>query len=215
MTVRFIGLVTVVLSLAACGRDREPGATTPTSPTPTLIVRGTVLDFQTAQPIPGAVVGFATGIGIANAPLGMEETSVTDASGRFALTEPPSRLEPLRSYYFFVNGQIVGTGYPRATNYRADVAVDRGKCVSRYGMVLDSRTYAPIAGANVLDLSNRVRTTTDRDGWYQIDFGCGVGYVGFNTNWHVMSHPGYHSKNFAFGRGIVGVYREDVVLTAR
>src|SRR5688500_8958843 len=152
MTVRFIGLVTVVLSLAACGRDREPGATTPTSPTPAPIVSGIVLDFQTSQPIPGAVVGFATGIGFPGPPAGMTETAVTDTNGRYSLTEPPSRGDPPAGYYFVVNNQIIGRGYPRSTNYRADVAVDRGKCVSRYGMVLDSRTYAPIVGASALDL---------------------------------------------------------------
>ena len=142
----------------------------------------------------------------------MTETSVTDASGRYSLLEPAARSQ---RYLFVVNNESVGSGYPRATNYRADVAVDRGKCIARYGMVLDSRTYAPIVGATARNLSNQVRATTDKDGWYHIDWGCGVGYSGFNTTWHVMSHPDYNSSNFASGRGIEGAYREDVLLTPR
>jgi hypothetical protein len=195
--------------------DREPVAATPTSPTPPLIVRGSVLDFQTSQPIPGAVVGFATDIGFPGAPIGITETAVTDTNGRYSLPEPPLRGDPPAGYYLVVNNQIVGRGYPRSTNYRADLAIDRGKCVTRYGMVLDRRTFAPIAGASILNLGNRVLATSDRDGWYQVDFGCGVGWVGFNTTWLIMSHPNYNSSNFAGGRGIVGLFREDVVLSAR
>jgi hypothetical protein len=42
-----------------------------------------------------------------------------------------------------------------------------------------------------------------------------VGSVGFNTTWHIMSHPDYNDAQFAGGRGISGVYREDVLLTPR
>ena len=177
-------------------------------------MQGIVLDFQSAKPVPAAIVGFASGTGVGGVLLGMAETSVTDASGRYSLAEPPTRANGER-YIFVVNNEWVGSGYPRASNYRADVAVDRGKCVARYGMVLDSKTYAPIVGATARNLSNQVRATTDKDGWYHIDWGCGVGYVGFNTTWHIMSHPDYNSRNFASGRGISGAYREDVLLTSR
>lgn len=216
---RCIAVLLAVGSLCACRDDRQPLAATPTAPTGTVPpptntspvrVQGTVLDFQTAQPIPGAIVGFSTDGNATN----MTETSVTNANGRYSLTEPPARGIG-RYYYFFVNGQSVGWGYPRAANYRADVAVDKGLCVSRYGMVLDSQTYFPVAGASVISLSNTVLATTDRNGWYQVDWGCGVGFVGFNTTWLIMSHPSYNTTTFASGRGQAGVRREDVILTLR
>jgi hypothetical protein len=210
----------MLLTLCACGENRQPLAPTPTTEAPTTPisspapgrVEGIVLDFQTAKPITGAVVGFATDF--ANTPTGMTETSVTDANGRYSLTEPPMRTSD-RPYIFVVNNQSVGRGYPRSSNYRADVAVDKGLCVARYGMVLDSKTHLPIAGATARNLSNVVRATTGQDGWYHIDWGCGVGYVGFNTTWHIMSHPDYNSSNFASGRGISGNYREDVLLVPK
>ncbi len=215
-----------VLALSACGENHQPVAPTPTvvapttpvspaPPSPPARVQGIVLDFQSAKPIPGAVVGFATGFGIGGVPIGIPETAVSDANGRYSLPEPPLRNNT-QPYVFFVNDQSWGSGYPRATNYRADVAVDKGLCIARYGMVLDSKTYLPITGATARDLSNRAIATSGRDGWYHIDFGgCGVGYSGFNTRWSIMSHPDYNSSNFAGGRGISGVYREDVVLTPR
>jgi hypothetical protein len=214
-----VAAMMVAASMWGCGRDNLAVAITPTTPTPIVEARpapgrvlGVVLDFQTAQPIPGAVVGFATDF--FSGPSGMTETAVTDANGRYSLSEPPPRANG-RPYIFIVDSQSVGSGYPRATNYRGDVAVDRGKCIARYGMVLDSRTYAPIVGATARNLSNQVRATTDRDGWYHIDWGCGAGHLGFNTRWDIMSHPDYHSTQFAGGRGIGGNLREDVLLTPR
>jgi hypothetical protein len=176
------------------------------------MVSGMVLDFQTALPIAGAVIGFAPDSNVA----AVLETTVTDANGRYSLPKPPargvSRPEP---YSFIVNNVNVGRGFPQSTSYRADVAVDRGKCIARYGMVLDSKTYRPIVGATARSLSNELRATSDKDGWYHIDWGCGVGSLGFNTRWDVMSHPDYLPAEFAGGRGISGVYREDVLLTPK
>ena len=218
MGARFVAIIIIAASLCACGNDHRTAVATPTTPTPTAAptpagrVQGIVLDFQTARPIAGAVVGFAPDYFIG--PIGMTETAVSDANGRYSLTEPPRRVRDGRelSYVFVVDNQNVGRGFPRSTNYRADVAVDKGKCIARYGMVLDSKTSAPIVGATALNLSNQVRATTDKDGWYNIDWGCGVGQLGFNTTWHIMSHPDYNSSNFAGGRGISGNFREDVML---
>jgi hypothetical protein len=116
-------------------------------------VRGTVVDFQTAKPISGAVVGFAADFFLN--PIGMTPTAVTDANGQSSLPEPPVRSGDAR-YYLVVNNKSEGLGYPRGANDRAgDVAVHNGLCVTRYGMVLDSKTYLPIVGARILDLGNR------------------------------------------------------------
>ena len=209
-------------SLGACSSDPGTVAATPTVPTPIAEtppvtrpparVSGVVLDFQTAKPIAGAVVGFARDF--FTAPIDMPETAVSDANGRYSLAEPRP-LANGQAYVFVVDNQNRGRGYPRATNYRADIAVDKGSCIARYGMVLDSRTYAPIVGATAWNLSNQLRATSDKDGWYHIDWGCGATSLGFNTTWHVMSHPDYNARNFASGRGISGNYREDVMLVPK
>lgn len=211
----------LLASFSACGSDHRTAAT-PT--TPTLIVetppavparvQGVVLDFQTATPIAGAIVGFATALGVNGVPLGMTETAVSDANGRYSLSEPPPRPNGQR-YEFFVDNRFVGSGYPRASHYRADLAVDRGQCIARYGMVLDSKTFAPIAGATARNLSDQLRAISDQEGWYHIDWGCGVASIGFNTTWHIMSHPDYSPANFASGRGISGNLREDVLLVRK
>jgi len=144
----------------------------------------------------------------------MTETSVSDANGRYSLSEPPLRASG-QPYEFFVDNQYVGRGYPRSVHYRADLAVDKGQCIARYGMVLDSKTFAPIAGATARNLSNQLRATSGEDGWYHIDWGCGVTSIGFNTTWHIMSHPDYNPANFASGRGISGNQREDVLLVPK
>ena len=216
-----IAAILIAASLSACGGDTPsaptppPVADTPPTPPPPAPgrVQGVVLDFQSAKPIHGVVVGFASDFFIE--PIGMTETAVTEANGRYSLPEPPA-LANGRRYVFVVNNQRVGSGYPRAANVRGgDVAVDQGKCIARYGLVLDSRTYAPIVGATARNLSDQARAITDQNGWYHIDWGCGVGQLGFNTTWHVMSHPDYNSSNFASGRGIGGNLREDVLLTPR
>jgi hypothetical protein len=84
--------------------------------------------------------------------------------------------------------------------------------VTRYGMVLDSQTFLPIVGAEVR--GSRV-VTTDRDGWYQIDFGCSTGSTGFNTTSLTAVHPDYNSQQFSGGRGFQAVRRDDVALTRR
>lgn len=210
----------LLASVCGCGKDR-PLAESPTTPTPIAVtppaparVQGVVLDFQTARPIAGAVVGFAMSLGVNNAPVGMNETAVSDANGRYSLSEPPARASN-QPYYFIVDDHFAGSGFPRATHYRADVAVDRGQCIARYGMVLDSQTREPIVGATARNLSNVLKATTDKDGWYHIDFGCGVTSLGFNTTWHIMSHPDYKDANFLSGRGISGNFREDVLLTPK
>src|SRR5687768_4728032 len=117
-------------SLGACGSDQRTVSTAPTVPTPIAEappiaiqparVQGVVLDFQTAKPIAGAVVGFATDFFIA--PIGMTETAVSDANGRYSLAEPAPRANG-QPYRFIVDNQLAGWGYPKARSYRADIAV--------------------------------------------------------------------------------------------
>lgn len=222
MGARWLAVGLSVLALCACSEGRPATIGTPTTPTPTsttpptppssppptLPVRGTVVDFQTAKPIAGAVVAFSTSGGAS--PSGA--SAVTDATGQYTLPEP----QGAGRFIFYVDGRNVGAGYPRGANNRAgDVAVDRGLCVTRYGMVLDRTTYLPIVNAQIINLSNRLLATTDRDGWFQFDFGCGVASLGFNTTWVTATHPDYNPQSFSGGRGWSGVSRDDVLLTRK
>ena len=217
---QLLTIVITVLALCACSEDRQTTPTTPTPPTgatppastPSVPpVRGTVVDFQTAKPMSGAVVGFAPD----SNSMGITHTVITDANGQYALPEPPVRPNT-SPYFLFVNNKAEGRVYLHGANNRAgDVAVNNGPCVTRYGMVLDNQTYLPIVDARILNLSNRVIATTDRDGWYQFDFGCSTAMVGFNTTWVIATHPDYNSQNFSGGRGWFGVFRDDVLLTRR
>jgi hypothetical protein len=217
MGARTVALGIAVLSLCGCSPDQPtapsattpPVAATPTAPTtsikpPLTPIQGRVVDFQSIRPIAGATVS-----------IGDFGTAVTDSDGRYSIPQPPLNYAPNSPVSFTVNGEVVGRGYPRGENNRAgDVAVDRGNCVMRYGMVLDSTTMLPIVGANVATAGGTKSKPTDKDGWYELDFhGCGYGYTGFNTTWATASAPGYTSAIFDGGRGWSGVRRNDVMLT--
>jgi hypothetical protein len=191
-----------VVTLHGCGEDSGP--TAPTSGSP--VVRGTVLDFQTQTPLPGVVVRVGAD------PRAGGAEAVTDASGRYSLPQP--QYTGL-FYYFAINDSPAGRGFPAGGNYRGDLLVDTGKCVARYGVVMDARTLRPIAGASV-GFSADTLATTSRDGWYRIDWGCpSSGTIGFNTTFLVASHPSYTSQQQVLGRGIQGVQRLDFVLEGR
>ncbi len=196
--VRGAAVLIAVVTLHACGDDGVP-----TAPTPPL-VQGTVLDFQTQTPISGAIVR------VGSDPVADGAGTVTDANGRYSLPQPQYTG---MFYYFAVNNSFAGRGYPAGTNYRGDLLVDTGTCVSRYGVVMDARTLRPIAGASVALFFGSTHTTTSSDGWYRIDWGCpSSGTIGSNTIFLVASHPSYTSQQQILGRGIEGVQRLDFLL---
>ena len=173
-----------------------------TLPPPPPVVRGTVLDFQTHTPISGAVVRLGPD------PFAGGTDTITDANGRYSLPQP--QTTGMR-YYFDINNSFAGQGYPVGTNYRGDLLLDTGTCVSRYGVVIDARTLQPIAAASV-GFGNPLATTST-DGWYRIDWGCPAsGVVGFNTTVLTASHPSYRSQDQVLGRGIARVLRLDFLL---
>lgn len=190
--------VIALVMLQACDDNRGPTSPTPSSPG----IRGTVLDFHTQTPISGALVRVTT------EPRGGGTEAVTDVDGRYSLPLPPHIGRP---YYFVVNNSHAGSAYPVGSNYRGDLLVDTGTCVSRYGVVADARTLRPIAGASV---GSNVTTTSD--GWYRIDWGCpSSGTIGINTTFLGVSHPRYIKKSQVLGRGIQRVERLDFLLEAR
>jgi hypothetical protein len=201
-------VVIAALLLQSCDDDRGPTAPTPTSP----VVRGTVLDFQTQAPIGGAAVRVGTD------PFAGGMETVTDVNGNYSLPQPPHTS---MFYYFSINNSPAGRGYPAGANYRADLLVDAGTCVSRYGVVIDARTLRPITGASLgsaaaTRIPPNAIATTSGDGWYRIDWGCpSSGTIGFNTTFLSASHPNYASQQQVLGRGIQRVQRLDFLLERR
>ena len=195
--------VVAVVTLHACNNNRGPTAPTPTS----AVVRGTALDFQTQTPISGAIVRVSTD------PFAGGAETVTDSNGRYTLPQPPHTG---MFYYFAINNSPAGRGYPAGANYRGDLLIDGGTCVSRYGVVIDARTLRPIAGASLGSSPVGWSATTSGDGWYRIDGGCpSSGTIGFNTTFLTASHPSHISQQQVLGRGIQGVQRLDFLLEPR
>ena len=188
----------LIVMLQACSNNRGPTAPTPDPP----VVRGTILEFQTATPMAGAVVRVGTDV------LAGGAETVTDSSGRYSLPQP---AHTGMFYYFTVNNSSAGRGYPGGVAYRGDLLIDTGTCVARYGLVMNARTLRPIPGASV-----GAGATTSGDGWYRIDWGCpSSGTIGFNTSLLTASHASYISQQQVLGRGIQRVLRLDFLLEPR
>jgi hypothetical protein len=83
----------------------------------------------------------------------------------------------------------------------------------RYLLLVNNTDVGSVYPVGVVRGSRVV--TTDRDGWYQIDFGCSTGSTGFNTTSLTAVHPDYNSQQFSGGRGFQAVRRDDVALTRR
>lgn len=193
---QFALIVLAVAALHGCGHDGSP--TGPSSP----VLRGTVFDFQTQTPISGAVVRVGTD------PFAGGAEAVTDRNGRYSLPQP---THTGMFYYFAVKNSFAGRGYPAGSDYRGDLLIDGGTCVTRYGLVIDARTLRAIAGASVGSAF-----TTSGDGWYRIDWGCpSSGTIGLNTTFLTASHPSYNSQQQVLGRGIQRVERLDFLLEPR
>jgi hypothetical protein len=191
--VRAVITLVLAMTLTACAND----VTGPTQGELTLA--GTVQDFKTRAPLPGAVVQFRTDI---QTPF----VSVTaDAAGRYNARLPHRGL-----YLVSVDGGAFGQTQAEGT-YRGDLLVDTGTCVARYGAVTDEDTGHPIGGAKVT--MGTVATITASDGWYVADMGCPEsGLIGFNTTLATIERSGYTPQMPVLGRGIGRVLRLDVVL---
>lgn len=188
-------LVTVAIVLLGACED------TPTAPTRgPLSIAGTVLEFTSRTPVPWAVVEF-------RAAAGETISSVTaDGGGRFSTALPDPG-----EYLARVNNRPAGTAIVNRQNYSADLFVDTGTCIARYGTVTDTRTALPIRDAT-LTLGG-VRATSNSEGWYLIDLGCpATGFIGSGTTVIQVSHPSYESLSRVVGRGVGLVTRLDISL---
>jgi len=164
---------------------------------------GRVLDYATQSPVPNASVTFTQA----------DSESVTfhttsDANGSYSLTVLGTGV-----YATAVDGRTVGSAYVNGSAFRGDLFVDRGTCIARYGMVIDSKSLKPIRNATILF---GTRPTTDVDGWYRLDLGCPITLPPpGGTTIMVVSHPDYLGTQVGLGRGVFGVFRLDVPLDHR
>jgi len=175
-------------------------------------VSGRVLDFSTNAGVAGAIVTFGT---IDGGPFAAVGTTTSNTAGSYTVRVPGVAQTPdSRPWYVQVDGAPIGRALLTGAGYRGDLFVRPGTCVVRYGIVADSRTLKPIAGATVKLLADSAVTAID--GWYRIDFGCpDSGLVGSNTTFMNVTHPDYLDGSEIVGRGVYSAERIDVWLKRR
>lgn len=160
--------------------------------------------------VSGRVFEFASNAGIADAVVTIGHVSATtNASGTYVVNVPFAGR-----YEAFVEG--VGVGVLRiGPDYRGDLLARPGRCISRYGTVVDARTFRPVGGATV-SLSVGSSVTTASDGWYRIDLGCPATPFGNNSTTVLrVVHRNYSDTTEIVGKGVFGVMRLDVALERR
>lgn len=202
----------MVLLVSAVGCDTQPpGAPSPATIGP-VTVSGRVLEFSTDAGVAGAIVSFGT---IDNGPFAAVGTATSNAMGSYTLSVPMIAQTPgLRPWHVQVDGVSIGGARLTVRGYRGDLFVHPGTCVARYGIVADSQSLRPIAGATVKLLGASALTAID--GWYRIDLGCPANsWVGSNTTFMYVTHRDYLDGSESVGRGVYSVQRIDVWLQRR
>jgi hypothetical protein len=195
-------LVVFSLLVITCSCGDRQHLTGPT--TGPVAVRGRIVDFNSQQAVSGAQVVFAN-----DAESGLAEVAraTSDSSGSYVV-----QIAAAGSFLVMVDGAFAGTVRVTGRTSRPELFVNGGRCVSRYGTIVDARTVDPVAGAVVTVAGGRA--VTDAGGWYRIDLGC-TGPIGFNTTVLIVEHPAYRQGVRPVGRGIGGVERLDVDLERR
>lgn len=194
-------IVWLAVSTPSCGESSSPAGPSST----TVKFSGRVIQYQTELPAVGAVVRFT--LGSSAAPSFASETT-TGAEGVYVLT-----VARTGGFTATVDGVLAGTAQVNGTAFPGDLYVIGGRCVARYGLVIDSRTLRPIGGATV-SLSGR-STPTDSNGWYRLDLGCPEVTFPAGTTFIAVTHPDYQSESQVTGRGVTFVRRLDFDLDRR
>jgi AGZA family xanthine/uracil permease-like MFS transporter len=205
-------LLTVALS-TACDAPVKPSnvsLSTPRQDLAAVRMSGRALDYGTDAGVAGATVAVGE-LGFAGQFVA-ETQAVTDAAGSYTLTVRPG------SYFAAVGGEFAGSINVTGVGTRSDFFVRAGTCVSRYGVIADTQTHRPIAGAIVTFAGPGIgqAAISDADGAYRIDLGCPAnGMVGSNTTDLRVVGSGYVTASKPVGRGVSGVRRLDVFLGRR
>jgi hypothetical protein len=173
---------------------------------------GRVADYATDAPVPGAVVRFAVDP-FARTP-GVFVESTTDPTGRYVLTVPRTG-----QFTVFIDGADAGATLVNGRAYRGDLLRQSGRCVSRYGVVIDANTLRPVRGATLTLVGsstyNGRAAATGADGWYRLDLGCPDAILPGGSTFLRATHPDYQDHSLGVGRGVGGLARLDIDLTRR
>jgi hypothetical protein len=145
-------IVLIAVSTSSC--DEVPAPTAPSSST--VKVSGRVVGYQSRSPAAGAVVRFSREP--LNGPFLVSEAT-TGSDGVYVLT-----VASTGGFNVTVDGSLAGSAYLNGTSFPGDSYTSGGTCVTRYGLIVDSRSLRPIPAATV-GLSGKV-TATDVNGWY-------------------------------------------------
>jgi hypothetical protein len=193
-----IGLL--ALTVYACGSSNPL-----TGPSDTAVTfTGRVLDYHTDAPVAGTTVSFTPDAFNSQV---VAANTTTGGDGRYTFTVPHTG-----AFTILIDGAISGLGRVNGRAYRGDLYPRSGNCIARYGLIIDSRSLRPIAGATVTLTGATV--TTGADGWYRIDLGCPSVVLPGGTTVIVVGHPRYESRTQVVGRGVAGVSRLDIDMTA-
>jgi hypothetical protein len=197
---RLAMLEIVVLLLVAVSCGSTSSAPTSTGPT---VVAGRVFDSQTGIGVSGATVIFRDTLSAGPA----ISSSVTDGTGSYQTSILVGR------YAVSVDNVYGGQAHVRSGINRTDLLVHSGACIVRYGTVADASTGRPVPGALLSMLG--VTATTDVDGWYRFDLGCGLHFS--NTIDMGIMRAGYVDAALPMGRGenLAGAVRADADLVPR
>jgi len=190
----------LALTVYACGSSNPL-----TGPSDTAVTfTGRVLDYHTDAPVAGTTVSFAPDESNSQV---VVTTTTTGGDGRYTFTVPHTG-----AFTILIDGAISGLGRVNGRAYRGDLYPRSGNCIARYGVIIDSESLRPVAGATVTLTGATV--TTGADGWYRIDLGCPSVVGPGGTTVIVVTHPRYESRTQVVGRGVAGVSRLDIEMTA-
>lgn len=177
--------ILMVLVSAACASPLEPSSPIPVgtaqSRTGLVTQSGRVLDFFTGAAMGDAELLFRAGNS------DDEWSAMTGSDGTFRIEIPPG------THIVTVNGELATTLRVLRSVTGSDILAGAGDCSAIYGFVTDARSGRPLPGATV---SAGRTQTTDANGWYRMDFGCGSD-VSFNTLIMGFTKPAYEPHSFS------------------
>jgi len=197
-------LILIALLSFACNNDESPTAPggPPNDPFARAVLFGRTLDAN-GTPVPEVTLSISTGSGT-TAHL---TTSGPDGQFEFEAVTPGAYALTFR----MKDGQAQNGGGVRLFSGPNQHDVLVGSCRLPYGTVRDAETGRAIAGATVSIFSRT--TTTDANGHYQIDFGCGA--VEGSTIIMSAAHPDYQPAQTLTRASFLCTCAYDFLLTRR